>query len=372
MRRWLVEWTDARGDVARAEHEARDRETVLQALEPAQRDALRRLVPAAPPAPTSDVGWASRLLADLLARGAPLGPALRDVAAAAGRGTLRRELERTAAIADEGAALTELLERGPLGPALSTPLVKGMLQAGQRASRLPELLVEAAALAEQLAETRRRAQAALAYPLLVLGCAVVACAVLSTAIGDGLSELVNGGILKVAAGRATIEALAWAGTHVPLTWGLAAALLVGLACLWRGVGVPLRLRAVREAAALQALAALVAGEVPPEEATGLLVEAAPGLLPADATRALGEGAPPWDALARGEVIGAAERHALEAAARAGSADLAATLRELAALRLQAVDDRARRLAVRLGLALELGVGALLLALAVPFLGSVWA
>jgi general secretion pathway protein F len=374
--RFHAEWVDPRGEVVHADLDAPDRDALVAALEPAQRQTLRRVAPAAPPgAGPGDVAWAARLLAGLLARGVPLGPALRDLAAVAGTGALARELERAARATDEGAPLTDVLARGsPLGPALSTPLVRDMLQAGERASRLPDLLLEAARLTDRLAATRQRARRALLYPLLLVSGSIVAFGLMATANGGGMADLLEGGTFDVRSGRGVLLALAAAGSRLDALWASIAIVLLLVFAAWRAAAggiAPLRLRAVRDAATLQSLAALVMTDVAPTEAGTLLGQAAPGLLPAGAARPLLEGAPLAEALAKGGVVDGAERHALESGARAGARELAATLRELADARLAAFEDRARRLSLRAAVALEVAVGLALLCLGLPFLGSVW-
>lgn len=373
MTRFRAEWVDARGERVEAELEGRDRTAVLEGLEPGSRAGLVRLAPAEDePAAGADVAWAGRALAGLLRQGVPLGPALRHLARA-GDGAVARELARAAAAADEGATLAAVLERGPLGPALASPLVRGMLEAGERASRLPDLLLEASRLASRLAAARRRAVDALAYPTLVAALGVVLLAVTVTLVGPALGDFVAVNPSRGPGGQ-LVAALAWLGARPALAWagalGALGALVLGRRAAGGGL-VPLRLRTVREAALLQALAALVAGGLAPGEAAALLDDAAPGLLPPDAARGLREGAPPADALAAAQVVDLAEKAALAAGARAGPAALAATLRELADLRLTAVEDRARALAASLGLGLELTAGAGVLLVALPFLGSPW-
>lgn len=358
MTRFRAEWVDARGERVEAELEGRDRTAVLEGLEPGSRAGLVRLAPAEDePAAGADVAWAGRALAGLLRQGVPLGPALRHLARAG----------------DGGATLAAVLERGPLGPALASPLVRGMLEAGERASRLPDLLLEASRLASRLAAARRRAVDALAYPTLVAALGVVLLAVTVTLVGPALGDFVAVNPSRGPGGQ-LVAALAWLGARPALAWagalGALGALVLGRRAAGGGL-VPLRLRTVREAALLQALAALVAGGLAPGEAAALLDDAAPGLLPPDAARGLREGAPPADALAAAQVVDLAEKAALAAGARAGPAALAATLRELADLRLTAVEDRARALAASLGLGLELTAGAGVLLVALPFLGSPW-
>ncbi len=374
MTRFRAEWIDGRGDVVVADLEAPDRDALLDALEPAQRASLVRVAPTDQPDGPGDVAWAGRALAGLLSRGVPLGDALRHLAGAR-RGVVVHELERAAAAADEGRGLAAALERGPLGPALASPLVRGLVETGERASRLPDLLLEASRLVERLAGARRRALDALAYPAVVLAGVILVMAGVATTTGAGLADLLRAQPdLQTGVGRGVLEALAWAGERPRLTWGVALGALALLAALWRTAGVglaPLRVRPVRDAAVLQALAALVVAALSPAEAARLLDEGAPGLLPSAAARALVEGAPPGEGLAQAGVVDAAERLALTAAAQAGPRELAAALREVAAFRLTALEDRARALATRLGVAIELGVGLALLAMAIPFLGSGW-
>lgn len=374
MTRFRAAWIDGRGDVVGAELEAPDRDALLDALDADQRASLVRLAPTDQPDGPGDVAWAGRALAGLLSRGVPLGDALRHLAGAR-RGVVVRELERAAAAADEGGGLAAALERGPLGRALASPLARGLVETGERASRLPDLLLEASRLVERLASARRRALDALAYPAVVLAGVILVMAGVATTTGVGLADLLRAQPdLQTGVGRGVLEALAWAGERPRLTWGVALGALALLATLWRTAGVglaPLRVRPVRDAAVLQALAALVEAALSPAEAARLLDEGAPGLLPPAASRALVEGAPPSEGLAQAGVVDAAERLALTAAAQAGPRELAAALREVAAFRLTALEDRARALATRLGVAIELGVGLALLAMAIPFLGSGW-
>ncbi|MCO5171118.1 MAG: type II secretion system F family protein [Planctomycetes bacterium] len=188
MTRFRAEWVDARGERVEADLEGRDRRAVLDGLDPAARAGLVRLAPADEPEGGADVAWAGRALAGLLRQGVPLGPALRHLAGA-GDGVVARELERAAGAADEGASLAAVLERGPLGPALASPLVRGMLEAGERASRLPDLLLEASRLASRLTAARRRALEALAYPTLVACLGVLLAATTVTLAGPALGDL---------------------------------------------------------------------------------------------------------------------------------------------------------------------------------------
>jgi len=378
-----------RAGVARTEElEAADRAEALAALGAERRHALRRLAevePAGAPGGASlltDVAATAEGLGRLLGRGLPLAPALREVARGARSDAAAAELERAAAAAEDGTSLAEALAREP-GGVLGSPLALGLVRVGERSGRLPALLRDLGRLTGRIEAVRRTAVVGCTYPLALVGFAILLAAAVLTAAGPAAETYLR---LRVSAGEeapllfrtaaavgASSPALLWAGAAAAVAGlvGLRAALSRGLVRAATRGGRGALGRPVRDAALLGSLAALVEHDVPPAAAWEVVrAGLAPGAAP-DADRAVAEGETPFAVLAGAGVLDAAERSALEAAARSGAADVAAELRAVAGRRAARFERRVEAWGRRLGLALELAVGAALLVVALQLAPSAY-
>ncbi|MBX3471449.1 MAG: hypothetical protein KF878_31740 [Planctomycetes bacterium] len=196
---------------------------------------------------------------------------------------------------------------------------------------------------------------------------------MATIAGAGLGDLLRGQPdLQTGLARAVLEALAWAGARPLLTWGCAGGALGARAPLAQPASTRIYCAArpiARRRSCGRSRRSLRPAWRPPRNTARLLDGAGPGLLPPPRPSS---GAPrPATRSRRAAWSTRPRRLALAAAAQAGPGELAAALREVAGFRLGRLEDRGRVLAAGLGLTMEVGVGLVVLALAVAFLGGGW-
>lgn len=183
------------------------------------------------PAPRRDLSILFRSLASLVGVGLPVDRALRTTAAAL-PAALRGHLAEVEDGVREGQSLSQALRRTR---GLVPEGVIGMLEAGERASRLAEALDQVAAHLEQEAEFLARLRGALAYPVVLLAVGVLSLGIIVFVILPRFAVLLaDVGQAAPPATRALlavgIAARAWAPV---LPFILAAVLAIVLAALRR-------------------------------------------------------------------------------------------------------------------------------------------
>lgn len=112
----------------------------------------------------AELALMTRQLATLLAAGLPLVSALEVLVAQASRPALKRVLTQVKDTVNEGRSLSEALARHPR---LFSEVYVNMVRAGENSGALDLVLERLASLAERGRALRARAQAALAYPVLM-------------------------------------------------------------------------------------------------------------------------------------------------------------------------------------------------------------
>ncbi len=122
-----------------------------------------------------DITVLTRQLASLLKSGVPILRALRTIASQIDKPRLRELVERLEAVIRDGSMLSEAMARYPK---LFAPLYLDMVRAGETAGVLDSTLARLADAREREDESRRKVQAAVAYPLLVLAVGIVTILVL--------------------------------------------------------------------------------------------------------------------------------------------------------------------------------------------------
>lgn len=100
----------------------------------------------------------------------PLAPALQAMAHEIGSRSMRRVLEDVANRLERGESLDGALSAHP---GSFPPLYRSLVRAGEKAGNLSGVLAQLSTYMERQAETRYRTQEVLAYPLLVLGAALI-------------------------------------------------------------------------------------------------------------------------------------------------------------------------------------------------------
>jgi type II secretory pathway component PulF len=178
MTTYAYEVADEHGAVAKGSLTARD-EIEAAALLTARGLYPLRLRPAPAPlfrrTPSKEqISFLLRSLASLVQAGVPVDRALR-VAETQVNAELARTLEPVLRRVIEGTSLSRALaEEGTV----VSPVVLGMLQAGEAGSRLAQALEQAADLVERDAEFEARLRQALAYPIILTGVGVGSVAVI--------------------------------------------------------------------------------------------------------------------------------------------------------------------------------------------------
>lgn len=385
MREYAAELVDEDGIARRLTLTGRGRAEALGTLPTRARDSLQALAPAGGSEPLPEVALARALrdLAALLEAGLPLDRALRRIAAGLRRGRLTDALAQAAAASGDGASLADALAAG--GGELASPLVQGLVRAGERSGAVPAYLGELADLLTRLDAARARAAAAVSYPLLVSGLAVGIAAA-----GCVLGAPAADAIVRLSASTARevpwlVRGVAAAGERPDLVLAAGAALVLALLLLplalgrglarapLRGRGLPGLGRPVRQALVLRSLAALLARGMAPGEAWSLTAAALGrivGRRRAERDRlepALAEGVALARALADARLVTPAEARVLTAVGERGGEALGAELAVMGEERLRAFERRARGWGAALELALELALGAAVLIVATQLL-----
>lgn len=326
----------------------------------------------------SDLAAAAAVVHDLralLARGFPLGEALRTLASDP-RSPLVEALDAAADRADEGATFSAALTGGD--SPLASPAIRALLEAGEQADRLLDGLGAAERLLARVHELRARALGALLYPLLLFPLAALLTALTVTLAGPTWLSI-----------RADFPG--WPGAWLPsvlvdlaqvpaLTWAVAVGAGLGSIGVHHALGRALERwplagagpfpppPSLRQAMASEALAAQLAAGTPAPRACTLL-----GVWLDGAQPALAEGQPLGQAL--GPVLDLSPRaaRALDHAATCGTPALLEELREIGAARQRRFVARAESMTHLLEWSLLglVGLGALLAATQLVF-SSAWA
>lgn len=190
------------GKAETGELEARTRAEALRALElrglipfevmegsagPAEAGARKAFIDRAPP--TSDYALFARELSVLLGAGLALDQALRLLSRQLRRGRVR---ELTAKVLDRvlaGAALSKALEiSAPDAPKMLLSLVR----AGEARGQLSTTLAEIAEFLEKSAKLSAKVRSALTYPLVLVGTALIAVAIVISVLVPALMPLFEG------------------------------------------------------------------------------------------------------------------------------------------------------------------------------------
>jgi len=114
----------------------------------------------------SEIGAVYGQLADLLGSGVPLLRALDSIHKSAPNPAMRQLIKEIRAAVADGQSLTDTLKQFP---ALFPPLHTAMIQAGERAAFLEEVLRSLAGFIERFEELRGKVMGALIYPALLSG-----------------------------------------------------------------------------------------------------------------------------------------------------------------------------------------------------------
>jgi general secretion pathway protein F len=182
---------------------------------------------------SSDLGICYGQLADLLGSGVPLLRALDSLVKSTPEARLRGLLKEIRSAVADGKSLTDTLRQWP---GVFPPLHTAMIQAGERAAFLEEVLRSLSGFIERFEELRSKVMGALIYPALLtgLGMLVMILALmffvpkfepllanakkpLPSELMFGLSHLVRGYWYLVAGGVAAVAAALWTGLKSPTT-----------------------------------------------------------------------------------------------------------------------------------------------------------
>ncbi len=180
---------------------------------------------------SSDLGTCYGQLADLIGSGVPLLRALDSLVKSTPEARLRALLKEIRSAVADGKSLTDTLRQWP---GVFPPLHTAMIQAGERAAFLEEVLRSLSGFIERFEELRSKVMGALIYPALLtaLGTLVMILALmffvpkfepllanakkpLPSELMFGLSHLVRGYWYLVAGGVAAVAAALWTGLKSP-------------------------------------------------------------------------------------------------------------------------------------------------------------
>lgn len=180
---------------------------------------------------SADLGACYGQLADLIGSGVPLLRALDSLIKSTPNTNLRELLKEIRAAVADGKSLTDTLRQWP---EVFPPLHTAMIQAGERAAFLEEVLRSLAGFIERFEELRSKVMGALIYPALLsgLGAIVMILALmffvpkfepllanakkpLPSELMFGLSHLVRNYWYLVGAGIAAVVAVLWSGVKNP-------------------------------------------------------------------------------------------------------------------------------------------------------------
>jgi general secretion pathway protein F len=174
----------------------------------------------------------NREIAALVRAGVPLEQGLRR-AAAAGREPESHLSVRLSGRMEQGASLGAALEAE--GQAIPSAY-RAIVEAGQRAGRLPEALEAVAGLAATMQELRRRIRLSAVYPLIVAACAYGLLVFAMHQIVPRFSEMARS--MRLPPGR-VLPVIEWIQQRVDV-WGpaipIAVVILIVLPAVLRGIG----------------------------------------------------------------------------------------------------------------------------------------
>ena len=134
----------------------------------------------------TDVAIATRLMATLLSAGFPLVKAVGTVTGQVRSRVLEKVLSRVKDAIEEGSSFADALK---LYPHVFSPVYVNMVAAGESSGTLEVVLERLADFAERREETRKKIQAALAYPMIMSVVAVLVLVILLTYIVPGIIQI---------------------------------------------------------------------------------------------------------------------------------------------------------------------------------------
>jgi general secretion pathway protein F len=135
---------------------------------------------------SSEIAVVTRLLATLLSAGFPLDRAVATVAEQTRSQALQKVLSRVKDALEEGRSFADALR---LFPRVFSPLYVNMVAAGESSGTLEVVLERLADFAEHKEETKKKIQAALAYPVIMAGVGFLVLVILMTYIVPGIIEI---------------------------------------------------------------------------------------------------------------------------------------------------------------------------------------
>lgn len=135
---------------------------------------------------SADVAMATRLLATLLSAGFPLVKAVGTVAGQVRSRALKQVLSRVKDAVEEGSSFADALK---LYPEVFSAVYMNMVAAGESSGTLEVVLERLADFAERREETRKKVQAALAYPAIMTVIGFLVLVILLTYIVPGIVQI---------------------------------------------------------------------------------------------------------------------------------------------------------------------------------------
>ena len=135
---------------------------------------------------STDVAMATRLLATLLSAGFPLVKAVGTVAGQVRSRALKQVLSRVKDAVEEGSSFADALK---LYPEVFSAVYMNMVAAGESSGTLELVLERLADFAEGREETRKKVQAALAYPAIMTVIGFLVLVILLTYIVPGIVQI---------------------------------------------------------------------------------------------------------------------------------------------------------------------------------------
>lgn len=138
---------------------------------------------------SSEMAVVTRLLATLLSAGFPLVQAVATVADQTRSQALQKVLSRVKDALEEGHSFADALK---LFPRVFSPVYVNMVAAGESSGTLEVVLERLADFAERREETRKKIQAALAYPVIMAGVGFLVLLILMTYVVPGIIEIFSG------------------------------------------------------------------------------------------------------------------------------------------------------------------------------------
>lgn len=135
---------------------------------------------------STDVALATRLTATLLSAGFPLVKAVGTVTGQVRSQALKKVLSRVKDAVQEGSSFADALK---LYPNVFSPVYVNMVAAGESSGTLEVVMERLAEFAERREQTRKKIQAALAYPLIMSVVAVLVLVILLTYVVPGIIQI---------------------------------------------------------------------------------------------------------------------------------------------------------------------------------------